>query len=127
MEPLNPSDLSRALMNASRREASQMKIPYDLTGLDWHNLGFLGWTDPHAPQRAYLFAPVDGEPLGAILRVTPAVKKQTMCSWCEDITEVSDVRMSFEGQHDPSRFIAERVQRLQRNIEQFLRRVRDTD
>lgn len=158
MESLRSADLSRALINASRKEATSLKVPFDLETVPWERLDYLGLSDPKSPQRAYVFVPVDQQVIGAILRVTPASRNQALCSWCEDVTETTGVRMftakragaagragntvgtllhadfscsqhvrrkptSFEGKHDPDRFMADRITALKLHAEQFMRRV----
>lgn len=93
MEQVSAADLSRSFINATKREAAQMRIPFDLEQVDWEATDFLGWTDPKAPQRAYLFVPLPDRLCGMILRATPPRKNKAMCNWCADVTEVSDVRM----------------------------------
>ncbi|GAB3049787.1 FBP domain-containing protein [Sediminivirga luteola] len=93
MDALTNATLAKSFVNASRRDVTRMTLPFDLDTLDWDRLEYLGWTDPKTPQRAYAVVPVDGTPGGILLRAVPSTRNQAMCNWCEDITDVADVRM----------------------------------
>lgn len=92
MQLLNTSDLSRSFVNASRKETSTLPLP-DLDAVDWESIDFLGWTDPKNPSRAFVVVPVDGTPRGVILKAVPSKVPTSMCAWCEDIKNTSDVKM----------------------------------
>jgi hypothetical protein len=98
MLPLTQSMLPKIFVNASRREASQATPPFPLDEVDWENTDLLGWKDPHNPQRIFLILPAPAgsdrdKPVGMLLRVVPSPPRKNMCALCEDITQVSDVRM----------------------------------
>ncbi|MER6914391.1 FBP domain-containing protein [Streptomyces sp. NPDC000594] len=90
MEPLSEKQIRRSLVNCSKGEASRLRMPAGLAGLDWENYDYLGWIDPGAPLRAALVAPgprhgSDG-PVGIVLRA-PAVSassatRSSLCSIC---------------------------------------------
>jgi len=87
MLPLTASALRASFANASRKEASDLVLPPDLDALDWGSLEFLGWRDPKLPRRAYVVVPVDGEPVGLVLRQAEATtRSRAQCSWCQDVT-----------------------------------------
>ncbi|PWJ53601.1 FBP C-terminal treble-clef zinc-finger [Quadrisphaera granulorum] len=96
MLPLDPSALRASLVNASRKEASDMTPPPDLGSLDWEQLDLLGWRDPKLPRRAYVVLPGhpddDDRPRGVLLRQAEAVpRRRAQCAWCQDVTLPNDV------------------------------------
>jgi len=93
MQPLSLKDIRSSFVNTSRREASQATPRQDLDSLDWDTMDLLGWTDPQNPQRAYALLPAGDRHVGIMLRAVPAPSRKAMCALCEDITEVSDVKM----------------------------------
>ncbi len=94
MEKINEKRIRKSFVNASRRESTELPVPKDLDTADWENIDFLGWPDPRNPQRSYAVVPVEDQLIGFILTTTQSgAHKQAMCSWCEDITETSDIRM----------------------------------
>lgn len=93
MQTLTPALLRASFVNTSRREAAQAVPPLDLEQVDWDSLDLFGWVDRHNPQRAYLVLPWQERSIGVQLRAVPAPPRKNMCAFCEDITQVSDVRM----------------------------------
>jgi hypothetical protein len=67
MDPLTEKQIRASFVNASRREANDATLPV-LADLDWDRLDYLGWRDRRAPLAAYAVVPVDGEPVGVLLR-----------------------------------------------------------
>ena len=99
MLPLDVPALRASLINASRKEASDLTPP-DLDGLDWARLDLLGWRDPKQPRRAYAVVPFpgdgdgdgDGVVRGVLLRQADAVpRRRAQCAWCQDVTLPNDV------------------------------------
>ncbi|SEG99845.1 FBP C-terminal treble-clef zinc-finger [Nonomuraea solani] len=86
MNPITESGLRASFVNCSKGEARRLSVPRDLAGTPWPDLDFLGWRDPGAPERAYLVAERDGEPLGVALRLGQdrrrSFTKSTLCSVC---------------------------------------------
>ncbi|GAA0568585.1 FBP domain-containing protein [Paractinoplanes ferrugineus] len=86
MEPLTEQQIRGSFVNCSKGEAGRVKMPLDLAVQPWHDLDFLGWTDPGAPQRALLVVPLDGEPVGVLLRRPEARRtsamRSSMCRIC---------------------------------------------
>ncbi|WP_394159976.1 FBP domain-containing protein [Galactobacter valiniphilus] len=93
MQELSLAQLRAAFVNTSRREASQATPEQDLSALDWEQLSLLGWRDAHNPQRAFVVIPVEERHVGIMLTAVPSPPRKAMCALCEDITEVSDVKM----------------------------------
>lgn len=92
MLPLTDQLIRACFVNASRKELTDLTLPADFEALDWDQLDYLGWVDPKRARRAYAVVPVDGEPVGILLRqaeVKPRTRAQ--CSWCQDITLPNDV------------------------------------
>ncbi|RKW70804.1 FBP domain-containing protein [Galactobacter caseinivorans] len=98
MQSLTLAQIRASFVNTSRREATQATPPQDLSTVEWDSLELFGWSDPRSPQRAYVIIPTqhakakDGV-VGIMLRAVPAPPRQAMCALCEDITQVSDVKM----------------------------------
>jgi hypothetical protein len=90
MDPLTENQIRASFVNATRREVSQAVLP-DLAGLAWDRLDHLGWRDRKAPLAAYVVLPLDGGPVGLLLRAgTPpasGVRRRALCSWCHDIVD----------------------------------------
>lgn len=97
MEALAPDAIRRAFVNSSKSRAAAMNLPrpWPVERLD--DLDFLGWTDPKAPQRAYLVvAPPLTERLVTIeLRMADSVgpRRRTMCDWCHTQDAVGGSRL----------------------------------
>lgn len=94
MDPLTEKQLRACFVNASRREATQATLP-DLDALRWDRLDYLGWRDRKAPLSAYAVVPVDGEPVGLLLRSSEGrrTRRSTVCAWCEDVVVTEDVTL----------------------------------
>ncbi|MFC8922176.1 FBP domain-containing protein [Cellulosimicrobium sp. NPDC057127] len=96
MNPLTEKQIRASFVNASRREAAQATLP-DLDALDWERLDYLGWRDRKAPLSAYAVVPLDGEPVGVLLRSTDAKsggrRRRALCAWCEDVVVTDDVSL----------------------------------
>lgn len=94
MDPLTEKQLRACFVNASRREATQATLP-DLDALRWDRLDYLGWRDRKAPLAAYAVVPVDGEPVGLLLRSSEGrrTRRSTVCAWCEDVVVTEDVTL----------------------------------
>jgi hypothetical protein len=85
VEPLTEQQIRAAFVNCSKGEAKRLHVPRDLAEQPWHDLDFLGWRDPQAPDRAYLVADLGAGPLAITLRTPAAVagqKRTNLCSIC---------------------------------------------
>jgi hypothetical protein len=94
MDPLTEKQIRASFVNASRREANDATLPV-LADLDWDRLDYLGWRDRRAPLAAYAVVPVDGEPVGVLLRSADRDRRprRAVCAWCEDVIETADVTL----------------------------------
>ncbi|WP_460774381.1 FBP domain-containing protein [Microbacterium sp. GXF7504] len=91
MHALTEKDIRASFVNVSLRERNAVPMP-PLEGLDWERLEFLGWRDDKQPLVGYLVVPVDGEPVGILLRqAEQRTRTRAQCSWCEDVTLPNDV------------------------------------
>lgn len=93
MNPLTESEIRRAFVNASRREAREVDLP-DLGALPWGDLDYLGWRDPKRPLNGYVVLELDDAPTAVLLRAADASRRTraaTICSWCQDVVETDDV------------------------------------
>ncbi|MFC3743512.1 FBP domain-containing protein [Paractinoplanes deccanensis] len=84
MEPLTESEIRASFVNCSKGEASRIRMPADLAETRWHDLDFLGWTDPGAPLRALIVVP---GPVGVLLRRpeprrSSSAMRSSMCRVC---------------------------------------------
>ncbi|MEJ3404840.1 FBP domain-containing protein [Rathayibacter sp. YIM 133350] len=92
MFSLNESTLRASLVNATRKEVSDLTLPTGFDQLDWDKLDYLGWRDPKLPKRAYAVIPFEGEPVGILLKQAEATpRKRAQCSWCQDVTLPNEV------------------------------------
>jgi hypothetical protein len=86
MKEVNEQDIRASFVNCSKGEAKRLAVPRDLAQQPWDDLDFLGWSDPQAPDRAYLVAERDdGGLVGLTLRF-PSRRRghahRAMCSLC---------------------------------------------
>ena len=95
MNPLTPEEIRASFVNCSKGEAKRLPLPKDLDERRWDSLDFLGWTDPGAPQAAYLVAEWRGELTGLLLRLGERVgaKRANMCSLCLTFHSSTDVKL----------------------------------
>lgn len=92
MDPLTPAALRSCLVNASRKERADLTPPVDLDARPWDRLDLLGWQDPRLPRRSYVVVPVDGAPVGVLLRQADASpRRRAQCAWCADVRLPVDV------------------------------------
>ncbi|WP_130176747.1 FBP domain-containing protein [Cryobacterium sp. SO1] len=92
MLPLNTSIIKTTFVNASRKVVSDITLPAGLDTTDWAQLDYLGWVDPKMKRRSYVVVPVDGEPVGLVLRQADASPpRRAQCSWCRDVKLPNDV------------------------------------
>ena len=92
MLPLTASTITTTFVNASRKVIADITLPTGLDELDWDALDYLGWRDPKMKRRSYVVVPVDGVPVGIVLRqadTTPRHRAQ--CSWCRDVKLPNEV------------------------------------
>ncbi len=106
MRALTEPEIRSAFVNASRREAAQAAMP-DLDVIDWPAQDVLGWRDPKRPLLAYVVLEDDqGEPGAVMLRpaaeAAGAPRRRKVCSWCQDITETTDVSMYVARRAGPA-------------------------
>ena len=105
MHALTEKDIRASFVNTSLRERNALIVP-DLAEVDWDQLDYFGWRDPKQPLAGFAVVPVDGEPVGILLRQTEQRSRhKAQCSWCEDVTLPHDVVL----------FVAKRAGRAGRN------------
>lgn len=94
MFALSEKEIRASFVNTTRREVTNATLP-DLSELRWDRLDYLGWRDRKAPLSAYVIVPLPEGPTGIILRANEraAVRRRTMCVWCEDVVETGDVTL----------------------------------
>ena len=91
MHALSAGDIRASFVNTSVRERSGLVLP-DLDAVPWDRIDFLGWRDPRAPLAGHVVVPVDGEPVGVLLRQSEQRSRaRPQCAWCEDVTLPNDV------------------------------------
>jgi len=92
MLPLTPATLAATFVNASRKEVSDITLPDGFDDIDWNELDYFGWRDPKMSRRAYIVVPVDGEPVGIVLKQSEASpRRRAQCTWCQDVKLPNDV------------------------------------
>lgn len=105
MHALTEKDIRASFVNTSLRERNSLVVP-DLTHVAWEQLDYFGWRDPKQPLAGFVVVPVDGQPVGILLRQTEQrTRHRAQCSWCEDVTLPNDVVM----------FVAKRAGKAGRN------------
>lgn len=86
MLPLTASTITTSFVNASRKVVADITLPTGLDELNWDALDYLGWRDPKMKQRSYIVVPVDGVPVGIVLRqANTSPRQRAQCSWCRDV------------------------------------------
>jgi hypothetical protein len=94
MKPMTEAEIRGSIVNAGPEEAERMPMP-GLHEVVWDDREYLGWRDPSSPQRGYLVAWHDGEPVGIVLRAA-ATRLQVgsaICSLCNTPQPASQVTM----------------------------------
>jgi len=92
MLPLDSTTIKATFVNASRKVVADITVPPGLDTIDWTGLDYLGWIDPKMKRRSYAVVPVDGEPVGIVLRQADASpRRRAQCSWCRDVKLPNDV------------------------------------
>lgn len=92
MLPLTPAAIRASFTNASRKVVADMTLPPAFDTIDWAALDYLGWNDPKMKRRSYVIVPIDGEPVGIVLRQADASpRRRAQCSWCRDVKLPNDV------------------------------------
>jgi hypothetical protein len=92
MHALTEKGLRASFVNASLRERNAIPLPADLDAIEWEALDFLGWRDPKLAHVGYVVIPVDGEPVGILLRESERkARTRPQCAWCADVTLPNDV------------------------------------
>jgi hypothetical protein len=92
MHALTEKDVRASFVNASLRERDAVPMPPDFDVLDWDALDFLGWRDQKLAHAGYVVIPVDGRPVGILLRESErTARTRPQCAWCADVTLPNDV------------------------------------
>jgi len=92
MLSLTTATVKASFVNASRKVVADITLPAGFDQLDWTELDYLGWNDPKMKRRSYVVVPVDGEPVGLVLRQADASpRRRAQCSWCRDVKLPNDV------------------------------------
>jgi hypothetical protein len=90
--PLTEREIRESFVNASRKEVSDLTLPPSFDEIVWDDLDYLGWRDPKMARRSYIVVPVDGVPVGVVLRQAEASpRRRAQCTWCQDVTLPNDV------------------------------------
>lgn len=91
MISLDETSIRASFINASRKELSELVLA-ELSDLHWERLDYLGWRDRKLPKRAYAVIPVEGKPVGIVLKQAQATtRSRAQCSWCQDVQLPNDV------------------------------------
>ena len=94
MEPLSESVIRKSFINATRSEVAAMNMPIGFENITWEILDQLGWRDHKMPQRAYLVLPLDGKPVGILLRapeLSAPKNRRVLCALCQDVFSEEEV------------------------------------
>lgn len=98
MRELTTEEIRSSFVNCPKGEAKRMHFPPTMPLLDWEDTDFLGWTDPKAPNRAYLVVDSGEEPVGVALRLPSGNRKANFftsmtCSFCVTVHPAGGVRL----------------------------------
>jgi hypothetical protein len=92
MLPLTAQAITSSFVNASRKVVADITLPPGFAEIDWAERDYVGWVDPRMKRRSYAVVPVDGGPVGIVLRQSDASpKKRAQCSWCRDVKLPNEV------------------------------------
>jgi hypothetical protein len=92
MLPLTSAMVTSSFVNASRKVVADLTLPAGFDHIDWTQLDYLGWNDPKLKRRAYAVVPIDGQPVGIVLRRADASpQRRAQCSWCRDVKLPNEV------------------------------------
>lgn len=87
MLQLTEAAIRASFANATKRELNDLALPAGFAAITWDRFDYLGWRDSKFDRRAYVVAPVDGEPVGIVLKRADAdPRTRAQCSWCQDVT-----------------------------------------
>jgi hypothetical protein len=88
---VSEQQIRTAFVNLSKGAASRVNVPLDLEERPWHDLDFLGWVDPKAPQRTYLVTDRGDRLTAVAMRVSDGGpgRRKTMCDLCLTVGSVS--------------------------------------
>jgi hypothetical protein len=77
-------EVRRTFVNSTRSRTRSMSFPPTWPPPGGQDRELVGWTDPKAPQRAYLVVERAGEVVSLELRLTtgPRRARSTLCDWC---------------------------------------------
>jgi hypothetical protein len=81
MKPLTPDEIRSSIINAAPEDVGKMPLP-GLHETLWDSREYLGWRDPHAPQRGYIVFWRDGRPLGMVVRASESRQSRAMSAMC---------------------------------------------
>lgn len=92
MRPMTEKQIRTSFVNSTLRERKELVLPENFAELDWDNLDYLGWRDRKVPSLGYVFAEIDDELVGAVLRQSEGLTRgRPLCNWCEDVQLPNDV------------------------------------
>ena len=79
--------IRKSFINCSKGAAARINIPAHVLGADWGSQVFVSWTDPKAPQRAYLVAETAQglQGLTMEIRKAPTGGGARMCQICRTL------------------------------------------
>lgn len=84
MKPLTEDDIRTSIVNADPDVVARMALP-GLHETVWESREYLGWRDPHAPQRGYIVYWRDETPVGMVVRASDSRLSRApsaICSLC---------------------------------------------
>lgn len=101
MQPRTVKELRAALLNVSESVRRTVRMPQRLP-LSWGDIDYVGWRDPSAPQRGYIFIEESGRLQGIMLthaRLSASPSRAVMCALCHIPRRFEQVVL-FTGQAD---------------------------
>jgi hypothetical protein len=94
MLALTEGTIRTSLVNATRKEVSDLTLPPGFADLDWDRLDLLGWRDPKLAKRSYVVVPTEDGVVGIVLtRAEASPRSRAQCSWCQDVRLPNDVAL----------------------------------
>ena len=92
MRSFTEKQIRTSFVNSTLRERKELVLPEQLGTLDWASLDYLGWPDRKIPSLGYVFAEIDDELVGIVLKKSGGLtRSRPLCNWCEDVRLPNDV------------------------------------
>ncbi|WP_346845719.1 FBP domain-containing protein [uncultured Rothia sp.] len=95
MQAYSETAIRKSFINCTKGASQRINIPKEVLNSEWENQIFLSWTDPKAPQSAYIVAETSQGLQGLVMerKKSPAKGGARMCQFCLTLHSSSGVSM----------------------------------